>query len=363
MSSLGNEFQKLLIKASYPYSVTRSAAFLLQSLTLPLVQFTATGKTKLLEPDFQEHLKQLLPELNKLLKQDAENISKGLYPLEVLAPTESPLSALSQFRRVVEDTYGLSKRRENKKTKEFNPEAQQWTADLPDYYTRNFHFQTDGYLSEKSAHLYEHQVEILFGGSANPMRRLMIPEVHHYLQRNDLVEKHPQGEGLHFLELGAGTGSLTRFMKLAFPKIKITVLDLSEPYLQLAKKNLKNFSKLNFFQGDAANLSFQDESFDGVYSCFLFHELPLAVRKQVLREAHRVLKTNGFYGMVDSLQMGDNVKFDWALKKFPVDFHEPFFKNYAETPLDDLIKKAKFKKIQTQQGFFSKAITAEKSES
>ena len=48
--------------------------------------------------------------------------------------------------------------------------------DLPKYFLRNFHYQTDGYLSEKSARLYEFQVETLFSGCAATMRRFsMIP--------------------------------------------------------------------------------------------------------------------------------------------------------------------------------------------
>ena len=39
----------------------------------------------------------------------------------------------------------------------------------PDYY-QNFHHQTDGYLSDHQA-LYDLQVEILFNGSADAMRR------------------------------------------------------------------------------------------------------------------------------------------------------------------------------------------------
>ena len=42
---------------------------------------------------------------------------------------------------------------------------------LPRYYQQNFHFQTDGYLSDHSARLYDFQVESLFAGTADVMRR------------------------------------------------------------------------------------------------------------------------------------------------------------------------------------------------
>ena len=44
-------------------------------------------------------------------------------------------------------------------------------SSLPDYYLQNFHYQSDGYLSEASAELYDYQVEVVFNGGAEAMRR------------------------------------------------------------------------------------------------------------------------------------------------------------------------------------------------
>ena len=44
----------------------------------------------------------------------------------------------------------------------------------PTYYLQNFHFQTGGWLTEESAKLYDTQVEILFGGAADAMRRIAL---------------------------------------------------------------------------------------------------------------------------------------------------------------------------------------------
>lgn len=39
---------------------------------------------------------------------------------------------------------------------------------------QNFHHQTNGYLSDLSANLYDLQVEIFFGGLADAMRRYIL---------------------------------------------------------------------------------------------------------------------------------------------------------------------------------------------
>ncbi len=294
----------------------------------------------------------VLKDLSALLKQDAKNIAHGVYPAEVLW-TESATEFLKRTPQVLLDSMKIQKRRLQSRAHDFNPEAAEYLRDVPDYFQRNYHFQTGGYLTEKSAELYEHQVEILFTGAADAMRRLILPQLREHFP-------YTKGEGLHFLEVAAGTGRLTRFVKLVFPKAKVTVMDVSHPYLKKAQKNLAEFKRLDFVQGDAADLPFKDQQFDAVYSCFLFHELPLPERKRVLAEGYRTLKPGGFYGFVDSVQSADKKDFDWALKQFPIDFHEPFFKNYVQNPMEGLLQAAGFENVRTELGFFSKAVGARK---
>lgn len=347
-----DKVSKVTDKVSLGYSLARTAHFAAQSFSLPVFEFLATGKVKKKPSLESEKFKLLYQQLFQLLKNDSANITRGYYPLEVLKP-EKLTKHFLRFPKILFDGYHISKRREENLNKDFNEEAQELLRDMPEYYQRNFHFQSGGYLTAESAELYEHQVEILFSGAADAMRRLIIPL---------LKNKYPNdGEGLHFLEVAAGTGRLTRFMKLAFPKAKVTVLDLSYPYLKKAQENLKNFSKLNFIQGKAEDLPFQDQTFDAVYSCFLFHELPLSVRRQVIAEGLRVLKSGGVYGLVDALQNEDGHDFAWALQQFPVDFHEPFFKNYVQNSMEGLLQYQGFVNIEKQIGFLSKAVLAEKS--
>jgi ubiquinone/menaquinone biosynthesis C-methylase UbiE len=133
-------------------------------------------------------------------------------------------------------------------------------------------------------------------------------------------------------------------------------MDLSFPYLKKAQQNLSDFSRINFLQGAAEELPFANDTFDAVYSCFLFHELPFEIRKKVIAEGHRVLKTGGTYGLVDSVQKEDTKDFEWALEQFPTNFHEPFFKNYIMNPIEGQIIHAGYKDVKTHSGFLSKSV-------
>lgn len=331
-------------KAIYGFALVRALTFLSQNLLLVLL----AEKYRVRRPEFAKNLKDIFKDIAELLKQDAENISQGIYPVSVLKP-EPWKNVFKRYPEIILDSMAVRARRKNKKSHEFNQEAEQYLRDVPDYFRRNFHFQTGGYLTKKSAHLYEHQVEILFSGAADAMRRLLLPPLKEHFPNS-------QGEGLHFLEVAAGTGRLSKFVKLTFPKAKITVLDLSHPYLKKAQENLAEFSKMDFVQGDAAALPFKDQQFDAIFSCFLFHELPYEERKKAISEAVRTLRAGGFYGLVDSLQNEDKSEFDWALQQFPVDFHEPFYKNYLQNPMEGLLKEAGFQNVQRKVGFFSKAV-------
>lgn len=337
----------------FGYQTARTAHYAGQQLTLPLLERLATGRKRENPPEFAEKRKLIVSSLTNLLREDSENIAKGMYPIEVLKP-ELPMKHWLRFGRIVWDGLKISRRKNARQAHDFDKEAEQYMNEVPEYYRRNFHYQTGGYLTKESADLYEHQVEILFAGGADAMRRLIIPQ---------LKEKFPHdGEGLHFLEVAAGTGRLGRSVKLAFPKARVTVSDLSWPYLETARENLAGLDRVEFMQAAAESLPFKDATYDAVFSCFLFHELPEPVRHQVVREAKRVLKPGGYLGAVDSIQKNDAEDFQWALEGFPTEFHEPFYKNYTQHPLEELFGGEGYTAIEKRTGFFAKSVLARKPE-
>ncbi len=349
-------FEKIQSQSLEAFAFARSALYRTEAMVGPAVEFLMTGKRPRFAIDDPKLFRAAGASLVELLRRDVANISNGLYPIEVLRP-ESPLKHLRRLPMMLFEIAGFAKRRGQKKAHQFSKEARELLEGLPEYYQRNFHFQDDGYLSEKSAELYEHQVELLFSGAADAMRRLVIPQLkRHFGEDHD-------GTGLTFLELAAGTGRGTRFVRLAFPKAKIVAVDLSAPYLKRAQEQLKSFARHDFVEANASDLPFKDEAFDAVFSIFLFHELPLAERKAVIRESLRVLKTGGFHGALDSIQLGDQPDFDPALELFPKEFHEPFYKNYIQTPLETVLTDQGLSDLDVNKGFFSKSISAVKRDS
>lgn len=330
----------------YAYSRGRTVFYGLEYAALNLLSAALPGAAKYRSKLDVKTLKLIQSSIDELIKQDARNISAGLYPVSVLVP-ESPIQHFKRLSLILADGLGLYWRRVNGKTQHFSPRARDYLSDVPRYYRRNFHYQTDGYLSEHSAELYDHQVDMLFTGATDAMRRLIIAPLRKHFNTTD-------GKGLTFLEIAAGTGSTTRFIRLAFPKAKIVALDLSEPYLKKAQKRLAKYSRIDYVQGDGGDLPFESKHFDAVFSVFMYHELPLDARKAVLAESKRVLKPGGFFGFVDSIQLNDASELKSVMADFSINFHEPFYRNYIETPMEGLIKAAKFKEVRSSHSFFSK---------
>jgi ubiquinone/menaquinone biosynthesis C-methylase UbiE len=333
-------------------SLARVLHFTAQSALLPVVDQIVNGRNKQSFVDLKNHLEQALPKVQTVIEQDVDAMIEGYYP-ERLLFNEKPTVHFLRIPRLFTDAYRAAHQRKNKEAHTFQEESSEYLSEMPEYYRRNFHFQKDGYLSESSAHLYEHQVEVLFAGSAQAMRRrVLIPMKKHF--------QFSSGEGLKILEIGCGTGALTRNIALAFPKAQMTAIDLSPHYLACAQNSNPQLMRVNWVQGQGESLDYRDETFDAVLSCYLFHELPEAVRFEIMKEKLRVLKPGGFVAVADSLQKDDDESLNWALERFPADFHEPFYKNYTLKKLEAIFAEVGVTNISTELAFLTKVVSGVK---
>jgi ubiquinone/menaquinone biosynthesis C-methylase UbiE len=218
---------------------------------------------------------------------------------------------------------------------------------LPDYYRQNFHFQSDGWLSEHSAAIYDTQVEVLFTGAADVMRRRAMKPIAEWMAgRNQRT--------LRGLDVGCGTGRLLAFLHDAWPGLKWTGLDLSPPYLAEARRLIGRTARVKLIEGAAEKLPFDDASLDLVVSSFLMHELPPEIRAAALEETARVLKPGGLAVIVDSIQKADLPSWEGLLDLFPHYFHEPYYADYVGRPMETLAADAGLTPVTTERAFLSK---------
>lgn len=284
----------------------------------------------------------LIGDLAQLLRRDWANIRAGRYrmPKELIP---GPRAALSQAAAFFKDLPAVHRRRRSGANSE--PFAEPHRGKLPRYYLQNFHYQSDGYLSEQSAKLYDHQVEVLFVGGAEAMRRQGLPDLIAHLQPNP---------NARFVDVACGAGGFLASLHENLPELHSLGVDLSQPYLAEARRRLGG--KGSFAVANAENLPLADASMDAASCVYLLHELPRAARARAVAELGRVVKPGGLAVIVDSIQFGDHEPYDRLIRRFPVGFHEPYYLDYAATDLAALAGEAGFGVVRTERAFFSKIM-------
>ncbi len=287
--------------------------------------------------------------MDVLREEDWNDAEKNIYPKKLLFD-EPWLRYLTQYPKIWLDMPNTWDRR-RKQNFEDLPESID-KQNYPKYYLRNFHHQTDGYLSDFSASIYDLQVEILFNGSADAMRRRILKPIKEGLMNFDDRPKN----SIKILDVATGSGRTLKQLRGAFPKERITGLDLSGSYLKEASRYISDLKGdlIELIKGNAEELPFEDNSFQAVSCVYLFHELPRIIREKVLKEFYRILEPKGTLVLADSIQISDSPEFTQIMENFYKTFHEPFYCDYIKDNISSKLDEVGFKNTKSNSFFMTK---------
>jgi len=157
-------------------------------------------------------------------------------------------------------------------------------------------------------------------------------EVHQFLTDHFPWEESRKKQGIEdgsgqILDIGCGAAALTNRIAKTYANAHITGIDFWGAEWSYAKEQCEKNAKLEgvdervtFQKGDAAKLDFEDATFDGAVSNFVFHEVRSAKDKRdVVREALRVIKPGGAFAFQDMFGQkqvyGDMEQFIEMLRK------------------------------------------------
>jgi len=283
----------------------------------------------------------------ELFAKDRANIEAGLYPAPDDVGLENALSTLRNSARFFADLPKVDKRRTSKRAVEVRSHAE--PGRYPTYYLQNFHYQTGGWLTEDSARLYDTQVEVLFGGGADAMRRIALGSLARAMKGRDQRK-------VSLLDVACGNGRFLSQILGAFPRMPVTGLDLSPAYIDAARQRVAPWAGADIVAGAAEAMPFEDGRFQAVTCVYLFHELPPRVRREVAREIARVLAPGGVFVLADSIQSRDTPDLDRMLEYFPVGFHEPYYGSYLAEDLVALFGEAGLVCEETELAFLTKVM-------
>jgi ubiquinone/menaquinone biosynthesis C-methylase UbiE len=112
------------------------------------------------------------------------------------------------------------------------------------------------------------------------------------------------------LDVGCGSGSMSRLVARSFPRVEVVGVDLREQYLDFARARAQaeEIQNLTFRSADVFALPFADASFDVVWTKYLLQWLKEP--KRALTELRRVTRPGGFVVSCDFV--------GFAIEHFPV---------------------------------------------
>jgi ubiquinone/menaquinone biosynthesis C-methylase UbiE len=314
-----------------------------------VMQETARFLTRTPRPHVSTaELRRVLRRRNELHERDLANVDAGLYPRELLFDIPVRHYAFA-FPRLVRDTPRVVRRMRRGDYKDI-PQVDK--ARFPAYYRRTFHWQTDGYFSEHSAEVYELGVELLFRGTADVMRRQIIPPITRFVHSGESAQR--------LLDIGCGTGRTLHQIARTHPAMRLWGVDLSPAYVRHARKRLADLAEVTLAVENGEQLPFADGAFDIVTSVYLFHELPRNARRNVVRDMHRVLRPGGLLVIEDSAQLAESSEIATALREFPREIHEPFYADYLADDLADVVSDAGFTVRAVESHLVAKVLVGKK---
>lgn len=123
---------------------------------------------------------------------------------------------------------------------------------------------------------------------------------HYEEMMNALIDVLPfkKGERLKVLDLGCGTGNLSRKIIAAYPNAAVTCIDMAENMIAMAQAKLKNAADVTFWRGDIRNFDYS-EKYDAIVASLVLHHIERKDKPHFYRKIHHALSKKGVFFCID----------------------------------------------------------------
>jgi ubiquinone/menaquinone biosynthesis C-methylase UbiE len=169
----------------------------------------------------------------------------------------------------------------------------------PDYYLRPFHAYEQGNLSWEAAT----EVEVaayavharVWPDQMDAQGDARLRQSYHAVLQ-DQISVQPEA----ILDIGCSVGMSTFALQQLYPQATTMGLDLSPYFLGIAQlRSRQNGRSTRWIHAAAEATELPDQSFGLVSACLLFHELPQSAAIQIVQEARRLLRPQGYLTIMD----------------------------------------------------------------
>ncbi len=118
-----------------------------------------------------------------------------------------------------------------------------------------------------------------------------------------LVESLPfdASDPISVVDLGCGTGNLTRAVTGAFPEASVLCIDVAENMLAMARGKLGGNDRITFMQGDVRTTPLPGP-YNAVVSSMVLHHVDITEKPALYRRLYNALRPGGVFFVIDLLR-------------------------------------------------------------
>jgi tRNA (cmo5U34)-methyltransferase len=103
---------------------------------------------------------------------------------------------------------------------------------------------------------------------------------------------------LKVLDLGCGTGNLSKKIISAYPNAMITCVDMAENMLKMARAKLKDNNNIKFWLGDIRDFDYS-EKYDAIVASLVLHHVERRDKLRFYRKIQNALSKKGIFLCMD----------------------------------------------------------------
>ncbi|MCW2277986.1 class I SAM-dependent methyltransferase [Heliophilum fasciatum] len=103
------------------------------------------------------------------------------------------------------------------------------------------------------------------------------------------------------LDIGAGTGLLSAFLLEVYPDAELTLIDIAENMLDIAKKRFQGRPNITYIAADYTQYSFP-EKYDVAISSLSIHHLTGPEKQKLYQQIYDTISDNGLFINADQVQ-------------------------------------------------------------
>ncbi|MDR2425790.1 MAG: methyltransferase domain-containing protein [Endomicrobium sp.] len=137
-------------------------------------------------------------------------------------------------------------------------------------------------------------------------------------------------KNIKVLDLGCGTGTISKKVLEKFPNAELLCVDISEKMIEMTKIKLKSYKNVHFQTGNFANIEIKG-TFDAAVSSLAIHHLTHKEKRVFYKKVYSLLKPDGYFYNADIIL----AETEYMQKKYLDKWLQYMKKNMTEKEIDE----------------------------